>query len=223
MARQAVKPPQEIADAHALVAQRYAGYFVGYPYRNPQMQKVDPAVDVDRRRPWKEPNIVADDCVFCVRLTDEDAERRVAGIQYAIDIEATRSKSAHYIGWLASGSPDVLEPNGGGSRSHEAHLANRRRFCELFQDMPTERRPDGWRLRPLPLVTLPLRLKRKVCIEWNHVYLPWMKDAGLEYDFDKRVFYREVADSGADESDPFIEVMEVGDQQYVYMGLMGPV
>lgn len=191
MAHLVVKPPQELADEHTLAAQRYAGYFVGHPYRQPQQTST---VEVDRQREWKEPNIVADDCIFCARLTDDEAERRIAGMQYAIDIEATRAKSQYYLGWLASGSPDVIDPGGEMPLSRETQLVNRRRFCELFQDMPTERRPVGWRIRPLPLVALPLRLKRKLCIEWNHLYLPWMKAEGLQYDFGKHEFYREMPD-----------------------------
>lgn len=186
MARETVNPPQELADEHTLIAQRYAGYLVGHPYRNKQQTT---EVTVDRRRRWREPAVVADDCIFCARLTDEEAIRRVAGYQYQIDIESTRSKRQHFTAWVDSGAPDVPEPG-----RHEASKANLRRFCELFADMPTEKRPEGWRTRPLPFITLPLRLKRKLCIEWNHLYRRWMEENDLQYDFEAREFYREVPD-----------------------------
>jgi hypothetical protein len=43
------------------------------------------------------------------------------------------------------------------------------------------------------MVDLPLRLKRKLCIEWNHLYRDWLNEhEGAWYDFDAREFYREV-------------------------------
>lgn len=216
MAREKARPPRELADEHTLVAQRYAGYLVGHPYRNPQ-QTIK--VEIDRRRPWKEPIIVADDCIFCVRLTDEEAVRRVAGFQHQIDIEATRMKRRYLIEWVHSGSLDVPERGAGLGYSYEQSRANLRRFCELFQNMPTERRPNGWNTKPLPLVDLPLRLKRKLCIEWNHLYLLWMEANDIQYDFEEGQFWHEVAvtglgpDAEGDPSDvePSIEDMQVWD------------
>ncbi len=148
MVRETVKPPQELADAHTLAAQRYAGYLVGHPYRNERQSTI---VTVDRQHVWKEPAIVADDCIFCVRLTDEEATERVLGFQFAIDKEATHLKRMYLMAWVASGSPDVPEP-------HIPHGSRRnlRRFVELFQDMPTAKRPNGWKLRPLPFYKLPI-------------------------------------------------------------------
>ena len=188
MGREEVKPPQEVADEHTLLAQKYAGYLVGHPYRNAQQSL---QIVIDRRRRWREPALAADGCIFCVHLTDEGAERRVAGFQYQLDIEATRLKQRHYTDWVRSGSPDVSEP---GKLFWPESQANLRRFCELFQDMPTERRPTGWNTKPLPIIRLPLRLKRKLCIEWGHLLLKWMQSEGLHYDFTDRVFYREVLD-----------------------------
>lgn len=189
MVRETVQPPRELADAHTLAAQRYAGYLVGHPYRNKQQTTL---VTVDRQHTWKEPAIVADDCIFCARLTDEEAVERVLGFQFAIDKETTRLKFTYLREWVASGSPDVPEPNipNGGTMSRR----NLRKFCELFADMPTLKRPNGWKLRPLPFCTLPLRLQRKLCVEWNHIYLAWMQENDLQYDFEKHEFWHEVPD-----------------------------
>ena len=184
MPREEVTPPQELADEHTLIAQRYAGALVGYPYRDEQQNRI---VIVDRSRPWREPAAVADDCLFCVRLTDEQAIQRVEGFQHQIDIEACRGKYQHIGAWLDSGSPDVPNP-----KHDHKNRANLRRFCELFQDMPTERRPTGWETKPFPMVALPLRLKRKMCVEWNHLLLRWMEENGLQYDFEQHVFWHEV-------------------------------
>jgi hypothetical protein len=88
---------------------------------------------------------------------------------------------------VRSGSSDVPEPHiPNGSRR------NLRKFCELFADAPTVKRPNGWKLRPLPFCTLPLRLQRKLCVEWNHIYLAWMQEHDLQYDFEKHEFWHEV-------------------------------
>jgi hypothetical protein len=184
MSREEVTPPRTLADEHTLIAQRYAGALVGHPYRNDQQSTV---ITVDRAHPWREPAVVSDNCLFCVRLTDEEAIRRVEGFQHQIDIEATRVKYQYLTRWLEKGSPDV--PNPGHDHRNRANL---RRFCELFQDMPTERRPNGWRTKPFPMVALPLRLKRKMCVEWNHLYLRWMEENGLQYDWEQHVFWHEV-------------------------------
>ncbi len=192
--RELVKPPRAVVDEHTLIAQKYAGCLVGHPYRQKQQS---PVITVDMARRWREPGVVADDCIFCVRLTDEDAVRRVAGYQYRIDVEVLRGKWPHYAKWCSAMGPDVPEPHA----DMRNNPANYRRFCELFQDAHTVSPPnawrdttitrDGWKTRPFPMVNLPLRIKRKLCIEWNHLYLSWMAEEGIEYDFLKREFWRE--------------------------------
>ncbi len=185
MAKETVAPSQELADAHTLAAQRYAGYLVGHSYRNAQQSTTVTVSPL----PWREPVVVADDCIFCVRMTDEEAVERVLGFQFAVDKESIGTKYMYLNRWVRSDSPDVPEPHiPNGSRR------NMRKFCELFADMPTEKRPNGWKLRPLPFCTLPLRLQRKLCIEWNHIYLVWMQENDLQYDFEKHEFWREVPD-----------------------------
>ncbi len=216
MAREAVTPSQELADAHTLAAQRYAGYLVGHPYRN---QRQSTIVTVDRQRVWREPAIVADDCIFCVRMTDEEAVERVLGFQFAIDKESMGLGKHKYLrAWVMSGSPDVPEPNVLlGSRR------NLRKFCELFQDMPTEKRPNGWKLRPLPFCTLPLRLQRKLCVEWNHIYLAWMQENDLQYDFEKHEFWHEVPDPEPEPEVGSAEVIDPRDPRagHEYEGYLG--
>jgi hypothetical protein len=187
--RYPVDPPPSLADQHTLVAQRYAGYFVGHPYRAAQ-QRVGPgAIQVDRSRPWREPAVVSDDCEFCRRLTDDEAERRVAGYQHAIDIEVLRPHALAYAEWLGSDAPVVVEEvNIAGvvkRRGVGASQANRRKFIETHGDVMD--------VKPLPLIDLPLRLKRKLCIEWNHLYRDWLREhPDIQYDFATRTFYRDV-------------------------------
>jgi len=184
------------------VAQRYAGYFIGHPYRQDQQDSTPAAFHISRA-PWREPPVISDHCLFCQHMTDLDVLRRVAGFQHQLDIEACRNKGQHYAKWVESGYPRVPEP-GIIPGSHSA--ANLRRFVELFQDSPVPARagawarealPDGWRTRPLPLVALPHRLKRKLCIEWNALLLDWMVRERLSYDFELREFYRLVAPKSA--------------------------
>ena len=194
LVREVVKPPQDVADAHTLAAQYFAGFFFGHPFRQDQQRHERTAFHVSPQR-WREPVVVADDCVLCQLLTDESAERRVAGFQWQLDIEATRTKGRHYSDWVRSGDPRVPEPQ---EEVWHHSAANLRRFVELFQNEPLpangyrEARPHGWLTRPLPIVDLPLRLKRKLCIQWNHILLGWMLGAGLSYDVGERVFYHMV-------------------------------
>ncbi len=192
MARREVKPPRVLVNEHTLIAQRYAGYLVGHPYRQPQQTTT---VNVDRRRVWKEPAVVADGCIFCARMTDAEAVRRIDGYQYQIDIESTRTKWQHFNHWVTHSGEDVPEPELGihnpWSGIWQPKQANIRRFCELFQDAASPKRPNGWNTRPLPFITLPLRIKRKLCVEWNHLYLPWMAENNLQYDFENHLFWRD--------------------------------
>lgn len=181
-----VEFPQALADEHTLIAQRYAGYFVGHAYRAAQQRVGPDAIRVDRTRPWTEPRVVADNCEFCVRLTDEDAIRRVAGYQHAIDIEVLRPHALAYATWLGSAArrEEVLYGEGKSAEGGTS-ASDRRTFINTHKDI--------LQIRPYPMVDLPLRLKRKLCIEWNHVYRDWMREnEGVRYDAATRDFYREV-------------------------------
>ena len=59
--RAVVELPQTLADEHTLIAQRYAGYFVGHPYRAAQQRVGPDAICVDTAKAWKEPSVTADD------------------------------------------------------------------------------------------------------------------------------------------------------------------
>ena len=63
--------------------------------------------------------------------------------------------------------------------------ANRRKYIESHA--------SEFDVSALPMVNLPLRLKRKLCIEWNHLYRRFLEDnPGTWYDFGAREFYRYV-------------------------------
>lgn len=178
--------PQRIADAHALAAQQYAGWFYGHPVQTDQYpEAIAGSVHVDESKPWREPNEVSDDCLFCERLTDEEAERRVLAFQAAIDKECVNRFYTHYHKWRSVNNLSDSAPT-------------RRRYVEEFVDAPPTEVSDyralderGWLMKPLPMHELPLRLKRKLCIAWNHIYLDWMAsyDPPLLYDFDSGQFY----------------------------------
>lgn len=214
MPRVTVFPSQEdIADPHTLIAQKYAGYLIGHNYRAKQQRDSTPDnLDIDPK-PWKEPKVFADDCEFCQQgLSDEQVIQRVLGYQAQIDIEVVRSKDRFYRAWLndEANAPYwvdteeafvyVKDPETnrlvettqtrtvGSWKSHP----NRRRFVELTQDVPRENRPYGWETKPFPMVDLPLRLKRKLCIEWNHLYRDYLARTGYHYDFRLKEFWKEV-------------------------------
>lgn len=164
---------QELADAWTLAAQRYAGYFVGHPYRAKQQSTAPGAIVVDRSQPWTEPMAFQDDCAFCQRMTDERVIERIAGYQYAIDIEVVRNKTQHFNKWLLA--------NGFVGRTQKAL----REFCEETQDETRENRPEGWKTKPIDMTKLPLHLKRRLCIEWNHLLRDWLEtNPVFHYDHD---------------------------------------
>jgi hypothetical protein len=180
-----------LADQHTLIAQRYAGHFVGHPYRAAQQRTGPDAIQIDTARKWQEPSVLGDDCAFCARLTDDEATRRVAGYQHTIDIEVLRSRAASYADWLASCAPDVPEIEEVAiaetlvRRGVMNSARNRRAYIAA--------RPQEFDTTALAMVSLPLRLKRKLCIEWNHLYRDWINEhPGTWYDFEAHEFYREV-------------------------------
>ncbi len=203
-----------------MVAQTYAGFLVGHPVRAARYTTPLPgSVNIDRTRPWTEPNPVQDDCVFCVRLTDEEAERRVFGFQAAIDKEVLGRKWAYLNEWVAAADESILPnvilkdvptsieyPDGSVKEIYQRNIsamasdfANRRRFIELHQYEPRQTkggspRPNGWHTKAASIVSLPLRIKRKMCIDWNHVYTRWMAAEGCQYDFEKREFVKDIQD-----------------------------
>lgn len=173
---------QDLADKWALAAQKYAGHFYGYKIRAQQHGKGAPDVELSEEL-WEEPLVFEDKCEFCAVMTDERVEDRILGFQAAIDKEVLGLKYGHYRPWIESDDPRVPEPRQYDSRR------NRRLFIELFQDMPTPNRPEGWKNRALDLTKLPMHLKRRLCIEWNHIFREWLdtnKDA-FYYDFEERV------------------------------------
>lgn len=203
------------ADKLAIIAQKYAGFFVGKNYRFDQ-QSVYAVTDSDNKgihlgKEWKEPLVMSDDCDFCKHMTDERVVERVAGYQHQIDIEILRSKEYFYGHWLVDNGPHIIdrewvkdsEAEAGQRQVGIRHSAkNRRRFIELHQEVPRVtttgvERPDGWKQKALPIVNLPLRLKRKLCIEWNHVYRDYLADnPSITYDFKSRVFLKEMPELG---------------------------
>jgi hypothetical protein len=85
---------------------------------------------------------------------------------------------------------------------------NRRRFIE-------EHHRDFMH-GALPMVELPLRLKRKLCIEWNHSYVRWMQDSGITYDWTAREFVRETTQTHA--PDVQLEQKAEGLETYAFTG-----
>ena len=200
-------------DKITIIAQCYAGFFTGHPYRFDQQSQYQvvhsPAshgIHVEKKA-WKEPVVIADDCEFCQRLTDEQAISRVEGFQHQLDIEILRLKAPHYTAWLLECGPDVID-----RIAHTDDIGdpvqiglndsalNRRSFIRTHQDVPFitaagEPKSNGWSHKALPLVDLPLRLKRKMCIEWNHVYTDYLaENPTIIYDFKVHAFFEEKPD-----------------------------
>lgn len=154
---------QELANAWTAAAQRYAGYFYGHPTTAEQQRA---PVHVDYERTWDEPLVFADNCAFCQATTDSRVEERIRGYQAAIDIEVVRSKSHHWVYWLTTRGKDG---------SHET----RRQFVQENE--------GRWKHLAIDLTKLPAHLKRRLCIEWNHLLRDWLAaNPVFEYDLEAR-------------------------------------
>lgn len=184
--------PRAIIDQHTLIAQKYAGWFFGFGYQ--YLQSGTGPQAVTKTGPWKEPVVVRDECEFCTRMSDEDVIRRVNGFQHQIDIEVLRAYDDRYTSWLVQRVDEVPETveitvteKLVVSKGVTSSAKNRRAFIERYVDPLVLREKTG--MTALPLVRLPLRLKRKLCIEWNHLYRDFLKEnPNVEYDWEKREF-----------------------------------
>jgi hypothetical protein len=192
MPRVRYKLPQALIDQHTLIAQRYAGWFFGRPFRHQQEQIGPSAITYEGER-WREPVVVEDDCEFCRRMTDEDVERRIAGYQHQLDIEVLRPHMTEYSEWLAQKVDEVPEKQAVMyndqiyERGITGSQVNRRTFIEKY--IEPRMKKIATLVAPLPMVRLPFRLKRKLCIEWNHLYRDFLAEhPEITYDFEKREF-----------------------------------
>lgn len=168
-------PPQfnnEIVD----VVQRYVGYFHG---KEVVIENTFGAIRATLgKKAWREPHVVRDDCEFCQKMTDESVRKRIMAFQYAMDLEVTRNNN------LLPGYPDrrdfpVFDPG--------AWFEAVDKWYEKFKQRD-DRRP----LLAYPLHELPLRIQRKICIEWNHIWKRW-----IDKKPELRVFLSDYEDDGA--------------------------
>ena len=209
-------PGTNPSDKLAIIAQKYAGFFTGKSYRFDQQSIYIVTQNADTKgihvgKAWKEPVVIGDDCDFCTHTNDVRVVERVAGYQHQIDIEILRAKNAFYNVWLKENGPDVIEhmfikdstaESGQVEVGKVDSAVNRRKFIELHQDTPRQTRsgldrPNGWNQKSLPIVNLPLRLKRKMVIEWNHVYRDYLAaNPSITYDFEARIFLKEMPELG---------------------------
>ncbi len=140
------------------VAQKYVGYFHG------REVIADPSVWSFRMRvggKWREPTVVRDDCVFCRNMTDDDVRKRIIYFQLSWEIEVCRANQT-LPGYPHRMDYPILEPG----KWHEAV----ERWYQEFKERDSR----------LPVLSyrfdlLPLRIQRKICIEWNHVWLRWLE------------------------------------------------
>jgi len=187
-----VHVPQRISDQHTLAAQYMAGALVGHPYR--QLQQTT-TITVDESKPWREPVVARDKCVFCSRMTDEEVQRRILGYQAAIDRESISPVSSMYQDWLVECSPSVVDvnesdtPDGKVCKGNPQSKINRRNFL---------RENAAWiEVHPFPMYDLPMKLQRKLVIQWNHIYTAWMAEnpeKNIQYDFEEHEFFRMTTD-----------------------------
>ena len=142
--------PQQMADEIALIFQRYVGYFHGYHVRGTQMSTY-----VERtNEPWKEPVVIADDCMFCSRMTDEDVRVRISGFMKAMAKEIGAGLTIPFVYTsIINADPATID------------------WDEIEKGF-TE--AEG-RSRLYRFDRMPLRLQRKIIIEVNHVWLKYLK------------------------------------------------
>lgn len=156
--------PLWVADQYVAVAQTYAGYFWGKKVTSAQMTPITDDEEGYARdtsvkmldEDWVEPFDIEDDCPFCQRMTDESVEQRVAAFQWEIDKEVSARMRVRQ-----GPSHSAFDETPDGRVAYHAEV-----------DQHLTENPDLF--RPLPLIRLPFRLKRLLCIQWNHVVRDWM-------------------------------------------------
>ena len=164
--------PLTIADQMAEAAQHMVGYFTGRKVTVGQMGvlkytdrgEMDTSVEVGDT--WTETFELADDCVFCSEMTDESVKDRVAGFQWALDKEVANRFGA------GLGYPEETPENPPLHYSHDDKDAGRREYHEELKAWYVE---HPMLLKVIPLIDLPLNLKRTLCIQWNHIVLEHLK------------------------------------------------
>jgi hypothetical protein len=154
--------PIRVADDYVHVAQEFVGYFYGKHVIAGQMTSleasergdIDPSVKLTDED-WVTPFELEDDCALCVRMTDEDVERRVAAFQWEIDKESQGRTSAQ-------GGPKHTDFDETPEGRAEYHRRVKQHVAAT----------GVW--APFPLIDLPHELKRTLCIKWNHVVRDWL-------------------------------------------------
>lgn len=157
------KWPLTIADQMASAAQKMAGYFTGKPVTVKQMGQlkvtehgeIDTTVEMNDQQ-WTEPFELADDCLFCMKMTDQSVLDRVAGFQWAMDKEVANRFGAGLS--QESNAPKHYQWN-------DTH-AERREYHDLLKPWYVD---HPQLLKVVTLIDLPLHLKRTLCIQWNHI------------------------------------------------------
>lgn len=156
--------PVRVADQLVLAAQRYVGYFYGEYVRATQMHPntriedgvvTDPSVHLTGEE-WVEPFEPGDECKFCQRMTDQSIEDRVEAFQWELD------KESHHH------PPQFAEP--GWRQAHAQEIARN------VETVRASGRSDTGIWAPFDLTALPTRLKRSLCIEWNHIWRGWERE-----------------------------------------------
>ena len=168
------KWPLTIADQMAEAAQDMVGHFTGQTVVVGQMGQiamtdhgeVDKTVEVGDS--WTEKFELADDCVFCSEMTDEAVKDRVAGFQWAMDKEVANRFGAGMQAESVAADGHTLPVHD----SHDDTDAGRREYHDQLKPWYTE---HPMLLKVIPLIDLPLHLKRVLCIQWNHIVLEHLK------------------------------------------------
>ncbi len=170
--------PMTVADRMTEMAQKMVGYFTGKDVRVKQMGgikttergEVDLTTEVSNVD-WTPPFEVADECVFCLKMTDESVMDRVAGFQWALDKEVAGRFGAG-LG-KATTTPKHYEHDD----THEQRQEYHDQLVAFYAEHPLL-------FGVIPLIDLPLELKRTLCIQWNHIVRDHLKA-------DPRFIYRE--------------------------------
>lgn len=176
--------PLTVADLMTERAQIMVGYFTGHPVTVDQMGalRVTEQGEIDRTVEqadvnWTEPFELADDCLFCERMTDQTVVDRVAGFQWALDKEV----AGRFGAGLAEGSGTLNVPKHYDFADTDE---GRRAYHDILKPWYAE---HPMLLKVIPLIDLPLHLKRTLCIQWNHIVRDYLK-------LDPRFVYHEATD-----------------------------
>ncbi len=165
---------QGLADEWTLIAQRFVGYWHGYPVQGLQLSPVTLIGD----QAWVEPMDESDDCSFCTATSPERVEARILGYQHALDKEFIRINSVAVSQaadvWRYEKKHGAREKDFGETRIEALAHDNYNDYRILVTWVERNCKDEDIEAHSYEFVDLPYYLKFRLCVLWNHALNRWL-------------------------------------------------